>query len=73
MNEENSVDLKDLKITALLEKISRLTAQYENQEADYRVEITVLSRRLREAQELLNATDGNDNVSKTEASDSDSN
>jgi len=41
--EEQQVDRKDLKIQALVEKISTLTAQYENQAADYRVEITLMS------------------------------
>lgn len=35
-------DRKDLKIQALLEKISKITSAYENQEADYRVDITLL-------------------------------
>lgn len=35
------VDRKDLKVQALLEKISNLTTQYENQVADLRVELTV--------------------------------
>lgn len=37
------MDRKDLKIQALLEKISNLTTQYENQVADYRVDLTVVS------------------------------
>lgn len=35
------IDRKDLKIQALLEKVSSLTAQYENQVADLRVELTI--------------------------------
>ena len=35
------LDRKDLKIQALLEKISSLTTQYENQIADLRVELTI--------------------------------
>lgn len=50
---ENSEQLeltrKDLKIQALLEKVSNLTAQYENQVADLRVEVTLLSAELQEA------------------------
>lgn len=40
MNEQ-SIDRKDLKIQALLEKVSSMTAQYENQVADLRVELTI--------------------------------
>ena len=35
------IDRKDLKIQALLEKVSSLTTQYENQVADLRVELTI--------------------------------
>lgn len=42
------MDRNELKIQALLEKISSLTANYENQVADYRVEITLLSQRVEE-------------------------
>lgn len=40
MNQE--LDRKDLKSQALLEKVSQLTTQYENQIADLRVELTVV-------------------------------
>jgi uncharacterized protein YeeX (DUF496 family) len=46
---EQQVDQKDLKIQALLERVSNLTAQYENQVADYRVELTVVSTQLEQA------------------------
>jgi hypothetical protein len=46
---EQQVDQKDLKIQALLERVSNLTAQYENQIADYRVELTVVSTQLEQA------------------------
>jgi hypothetical protein len=42
------MDRNELKIQALLEKISNLTANYENQVADYRVEITFLTQRVEE-------------------------
>ena len=49
------LDRKDLKIQALLEKVSNLTTQYENQVADLRVELTMseiersgLDRRIKE-------------------------
>ena len=35
------VDRKDLKIQALLEKVSSLTTNYENTAADLRVELTI--------------------------------
>lgn len=44
------LDRKDLKIQALLEKISSLTAQYENQVADLRVELTIVSEESNNAQ-----------------------
>lgn len=47
-------DRKDFKIQALLEKISSLVTNYENEVSDYRVEITLLTRevqRLREQYE----------------------
>jgi uncharacterized protein YeeX (DUF496 family) len=47
------MDRKDLKIQALLEKVSKLTTDYENQAADYRVEITMLSQQLQETQQEL--------------------
>lgn len=47
MTETPQVDRKDLKIQALLERVSSLTTQYENQAAEFRVEITVLSEELR--------------------------
>ena len=38
------MDRNELKVQALLEKISNLTAQYENQVADFRVELTMLNQ-----------------------------
>ena len=49
------MDRNELKIQALLEKISSLTANYENQVADYRVEITLLTQRV---EELENQQEG---------------
>lgn len=51
MVQEQQVDRKDLKIQALLEKVSNMTAQYENQVADLRVELTVVSQELEEARQ----------------------
>jgi hypothetical protein len=44
------LDRKDLKIQALLEKISSLTTQYENQIADLRVELTLVAEEAAQAQ-----------------------
>jgi regulator of replication initiation timing len=41
---EGQLDRKDLKIQALLEKISHLTTQYENNAADLRVDLTVYAQ-----------------------------
>lgn len=45
------IDRNELKVQALLEKISNLTANYENQIADLRVELTIISEELRELNE----------------------
>lgn len=42
-------DRKDLKIQALLEKVSELTTSYENRVADLRVELTLAGEQLQEA------------------------
>lgn len=44
------MDRNELKVQALLEKISSLTANYENQVADLRVEVTIVTH---ERDELL--------------------
>lgn len=44
-------DRKDLKIQALLEKVSNLTMNYENQVADLRVDLTLMSDALQLMQE----------------------
>jgi hypothetical protein len=59
-----TLDRNELKVQALLEKISTLTTNYENQIADLRVEITLVGQQLQETQEqLANA------VSEEEAAD----
>lgn len=47
------MDRNELKVQALLEKISSLTTGYENQVADLRVEITMLSNELQHTQQEL--------------------
>lgn len=42
----SEVTPEGLKIQALLERVSSLTAEYENKVADLRVELTVVSREL---------------------------
>jgi len=57
---ENTPDRKDLKVQALLERISQIIAQYENQDAERRIDITMLSEQLQNAQEELAAKDTTD-------------
>lgn len=47
------MDKKDMKITALLERVSALTQEYENKVADLRVELTVSDNARREAEQRL--------------------
>jgi hypothetical protein len=47
------MDRKDLKIQALLEKISSLTTSYENNAADLRVELTLASQERDQVQQEL--------------------
>lgn len=48
------VDRKDLKIQALLEKVSSLTMNYENQIADLRVNLTVSEQTVKELRDVIN-------------------
>lgn len=50
------MDRNELKNQALLERVSGLTAEYENKVADLRVELTMLSQEL-EALKSENAAD----------------
>lgn len=64
------MDRNELKVQALLEKISSLTTNYENQIADLRVEVTLASNELQAmGQELenLRGEKGQDEVSEEEA------
>jgi uncharacterized protein YeeX (DUF496 family) len=47
------MDRNELKIQALLEKISSLVSAYENQVADFRVELTLVSHERDQLQEQL--------------------
>jgi hypothetical protein len=49
----NHINREALKNQALLERVSNLTAEYENKVADLRVELTVVGEQLREATEKL--------------------
>lgn len=62
------MDRKDLKIQALLEKISTLTTQKENEIADLRVELTVVSEEKRELESRFAELEGKD-VSQEEVSE----
>lgn len=53
--QEVQYDRKDLKVQALLERVSNLTAQYENQAADLRVEYTFLEQEYQKALTELEA------------------
>lgn len=53
MSEE--LDRSALKMQALLEKVGQLTAQYENQVADLRVELTVVTQETERLTKLLEA------------------
>ena len=55
-----SIDKNQLKVQALLEKISNLTMNYENQLADARVEITIASHERDELANRLQETEGSD-------------
>lgn len=63
------MDRNELKVQALLEKISSLTTGYENQIADLRVEITMLAENLQQTQNELSrvVTEGQDEVPSEEA------
>lgn len=62
------MDRKELKIQALLEKISSLTTNYENQVADLRVSLTISEAEKAELEQRLAAQDGDkvDNEEKPE-------
>jgi len=60
----NEVDRKDLKIQALLEKVSILSREKENEIADLRVELTVMNQ---QAEQIINDLRGK--VAELEASD----
>lgn len=53
--QDEQLDRKDLKNQALLERVSNLTAQYENQSADLRVEYTLLEQEYRRVLNELEA------------------
>lgn len=69
--QEQVVDRKDLKIQALLEKISSQAANYENALADARVEITILTSDLQQAFQALRAHEEAASVPQDEASPAD--
>ena len=60
------MDKNELKIQALLERVSSLTAQYENQVADLRVELTMVSQTRDQLQLELDSI-RNENVEASEA------
>lgn len=60
------MDKNELKVQALLERVSEITTTYENRVADLRVELTTVSQELQEVRvevqrlndELVKARDG---------------
>jgi len=65
------MDEKDLKIQALLERISTLTSTYEDRDADRRVEYTILNERYRTLEETVQRlTEGAEDVSEETTQDS---
>lgn len=70
-------DRNTLKIQALLEKISNMTAQYENQAADMRVDFTLISQerdmlqaRVKELEAPSETTEANQEDTSEPADDS---
>jgi hypothetical protein len=67
------MDRKDLKIQALRERISVITTEYEDKNADLRVELTVVSEQrdefLKRLQELENASNAEDASGTVEPDD----
>ena len=51
MDDKNKIERLELKVQALLEKVSSLTANYENQIADLRVDVTLYDRTIEALQE----------------------
>lgn len=58
----NTLDRKDLKIQALLEKVSALTTQYENQVADLRVELTISENEREALEKQVQASENGDST-----------
>lgn len=59
----------ELKVQALLERVSSLTSNYENQIADLRVEITTLVQELQRLSEESNNGEDADEASEEDADD----
>lgn len=54
------LDRKDLKIQALLEKVRDLTVVHENEKADLRVEVTMLTNHIKELQDKVTSLEHSD-------------
>lgn len=65
------LDRNQLKVQALLERVSNLTRQYEDQDAERRVDITSLGLQLQEAQEKLKQYEEDADVVPKQAEDAD--
>lgn len=69
MTEPKEFSEKDLKIQALLERISNLTATYENQVADLRVALTVSEQVREQQEEILNVLEETEEVTEDNPED----
>lgn len=63
-----TLDRNELKVQALLERVSSLTVEYENKVADLRVEVTLLSNQIQATQSEVE-----DGVSEEEVTTADTN
>lgn len=63
------MDRKDLKIQALLEKVSNMVTNYENQIADLRVDVTMLSNELETVKQELQGYREDTNKNATDDTD----
>lgn len=65
------MDKNQLKIQALLEKISNLTTNYENQIADLRVDLTMTTQELQDAVQRIEEYKVREELEATAAADTD--
>ena len=71
--ENNEITIEELRYQGLLERISTLTAKYENEVNDLRVSLTVTAQRLEEAQRELAELKDTSDVEETQDPENTSN